>query len=162
ADPRSVPSNRNLAVWGHNGAVTAASKPSAGSIITGEAVLLDLRVARLGSRALALLLDLLVQLILFFLLSSGVGGLIGIASAGGSSSGEAVLLALRVARLGSRAPALLLDLLVQLILFFLLSSGVGVLIAIAYAAGVADPALYNALMILTVALVLIGYPTAMH
>lgn len=97
-------------MWGHNGAVTAASKPSAGSIVTGEAVLLDLRVARLGSRALALLLDLLVQLILFFLLSSGVG----------------------------------------------------VLIAIAYAAGVADPALYNALMIITVALVLIGYPTAMH
>lgn len=96
---------------GHNGAVTAAaSKSSAGTIVTGEAVLLDVRVARLGSRALALLLDLIVQLMLFFLLSTGFA----------------------------------------------------VLFAVAYAVGIADPALYNALLIVNLALVLIGYPTAMH
>jgi len=107
---RSVPSNRKLAVPGHNGAVTAVSKSPAGIIVTGEAVLLDLRVARLGSRALALLVDWIVQLILFFMLTTGIG----------------------------------------------------VLVAMAYAVGIGDPALYSALMIITVALVLIGYPTAMH
>ena len=33
-------------------------------LVTGEAVVLDLRVAKLGSRAVAMLLDVLVQLVL--------------------------------------------------------------------------------------------------
>ncbi|MGH3683229.1 MAG: RDD family protein, partial [Natronosporangium sp.] len=37
-------------------------------VVTGEAVPLDIRVARLGSRVLALLLDLVLQAVLFFLL----------------------------------------------------------------------------------------------
>ena len=40
-------------------------------IVTGEAVQLDIRIARLGSRALAVLLDLLIQLVLFYALLMG-------------------------------------------------------------------------------------------
>ncbi len=39
-------------------------------IVTGDAVILDIRIARAGSRALALLLDLIVQVIIYAILSS--------------------------------------------------------------------------------------------
>jgi uncharacterized RDD family membrane protein YckC len=72
-------------------------------------------------------------------------------------SGEAVELDVRVARLGSRALALLVDIVIQ----FCLAYGLGIVIALVlYTAGeAADDALAAALYIIMVAAVVIGYPT---
>jgi uncharacterized RDD family membrane protein YckC len=72
-------------------------------------------------------------------------------------SGEAVELEVRVARLGSRALALIIDILMQLGLLYILAFVVGFgLFALGSAA---DTALAIALYTIMVALVLIGYPT---
>jgi uncharacterized RDD family membrane protein YckC len=72
-------------------------------------------------------------------------------------SGEAVELEVRVARLGSRALALILDIMVQVALLYALGVGVG--LAMVVAGGAADAALAIALYTIVVALVLVGYPT---
>lgn len=74
--------------------VTVATHPAAGGpIVTGEAVPLDIRVARLGSRALALLLDLVVQVVLFGTLAMAVLLTMGIVlGAGGGSLVDDALL----------------------------------------------------------------------
>jgi uncharacterized RDD family membrane protein YckC len=48
--------------------LTTAAAPAADSLVSGEAVELEVRYARLGSRALALLLDIFVQVALFIAL----------------------------------------------------------------------------------------------
>lgn len=59
------------------------SRPGVAPVVTGEAVPLDIRVARLGSRVLALLVDLLVQAVLFvLLLVLALVGLAGLAGVG--------------------------------------------------------------------------------
>jgi uncharacterized RDD family membrane protein YckC len=71
-------------------------------------------------------------------------------------SGEAVELEVRVARLGSRALALLMDIMVQIGVLYILAFAVGILL---YAlGGAADTALAIALYTIVVAVVLIGYP----
>jgi len=72
-------------------------------------------------------------------------------------SGEAVELEVRVARLGSRALALILDIMLQVALLYALGIGVG--LAMIALGGAADAALAIALYTIVVALVLIGYPT---
>jgi uncharacterized RDD family membrane protein YckC len=75
-------------------------------------------------------------------------------------SGEAVELDVRVARLGSRALALLIDIVVQLGAFLLISTASSLLLVVA---GVAiDDALAAALLIICYAIVLVGYPAAME
>lgn len=71
-------------------------------------------------------------------------------------SGEAVELEVRVARLGSRALALLLDIMVQVVLLYILTfvAGIGLLLM----GGYADDALFYAIMITITVLVLIVYP----
>lgn len=78
-------------------------------------------------------------------------------------TGEAVALDIRVARLGSRALALLLDLVVQVMLFLLLFVGGLFTIGLLGAAGLVtmDLALMIALNIIVVAIALLGYPTVM-
>jgi uncharacterized RDD family membrane protein YckC len=76
-------------------------------------------------------------------------------------TGEAVPLDIRVARLGSRVLALLIDLFVQIVLFSLLVMFLGFLLALAGSSGLADAALAQALSIVLVVVVYIGYPTAM-
>jgi uncharacterized RDD family membrane protein YckC len=73
-------------------------------------------------------------------------------------SGEAVELEVRVARLGSRALALIMDIMLQVVLLY----GLGVAIGITMFAigGAADEALAIALYTIVFALVLIGYPAA--
>ncbi|MPZ26430.1 MAG: RDD family protein [Micromonosporaceae bacterium] len=76
-------------------------------------------------------------------------------------TGEAVPLDIRVARLGSRVLALLVDLILQAVLFFLLLTlgllGLGMLAGV----GLADGALVQALLIGVLVAVLIGYPTVL-
>jgi uncharacterized RDD family membrane protein YckC len=72
-------------------------------------------------------------------------------------SGEAVELEVRVARLGSRALALLLDIIVQVILLYILIFLAG--IALLIVGSFADEALFYAMMIIIAVVVLIGYPT---
>jgi uncharacterized RDD family membrane protein YckC len=75
-------------------------------------------------------------------------------------SGEAVNLDIRLARAGSRALALMIDIMVQIGLLYMLTI---VLSLILLALGpVADQALAIALQIMLVVLVLVGYPTAIH
>jgi uncharacterized RDD family membrane protein YckC len=78
-------------------------------------------------------------------------------------TGEAVALDIRVARLGSRTLALMLDLAVQLVLFWLLFLGGLVVLGLLGGAGLVrmDPALVTALEIGTVVVTLVGYPTLM-
>jgi uncharacterized RDD family membrane protein YckC len=76
-------------------------------------------------------------------------------------TGEAVPLDIRVARLGSRVLALLIDLFVQVVLFSILAMGLGLVLALAGAAGFGDDALAQALYIVLIVIVYIGYPTAM-
>lgn len=73
-------------------------------------------------------------------------------------SGEAVELEVRVARLGSRALALIMDVIVQIGVLYILAVGVG--IALFAMGAAADVALAVALYTIVVALVLIGYPAA--
>ncbi|GAA1031759.1 hypothetical protein GCM10009557_28050 [Virgisporangium ochraceum] len=72
-------------------------------------------------------------------------------------SGEAVDLDVRVARLGSRALALLIDIIVQVVLLYMLlfAASIGLLLI----SGYVDEALVFAVMISIVVLVLVGYPT---
>jgi uncharacterized RDD family membrane protein YckC len=77
-------------------------------------------------------------------------------------TGEAVPLDIRVARLGSRVLALLLDLFVQLVLFSLLAMILGMVLSFAGVTGLVDAALLQAVFfILLPVTVYIGYPTAM-
>ena len=72
-------------------------------------------------------------------------------------SGEAVELDVRVARLGSRALALLLDIVVQVMLLYMLmfAASIGLLLI----SGYVDEALVFAVMISILVIVLVGYPT---
>jgi uncharacterized RDD family membrane protein YckC len=72
-------------------------------------------------------------------------------------SGEAVELEVRVARLGSRALALLLDIIVQVVLLYLLLFLASIVLLLL--GGFVDEALVFAVMITIAVIVLIGYPT---
>jgi uncharacterized RDD family membrane protein YckC len=74
-------------------------------------------------------------------------------------SGEAVELEVRVARIGSRAPALLIDVLVQIAMFVALTIGAFLVVALAGSSAV-DEALVAAVSTVCVVIVLVGYPTA--
>ncbi len=91
----------------------------------------------------------------------------GAGAAGGSVrfvTGDAVSLDLPVAQLGSRMLARVIDLLVQVVLFFGLSMVLPVLLGLLDVAGVVefDGTLYGALTIVLVVLVIVGYPVAME
>lgn len=75
----------------------------------------------------------------------------------GLVSGEAVALDVRVARIGSRALALLLDVLTQLLLALALAMLVGIVLA-ALPMRVVDAALSNAFGTVALVAVLVGYP----
>jgi uncharacterized RDD family membrane protein YckC len=77
-------------------------------------------------------------------------------------SGEAVELDVRVARAGSRVPALLIDILVQVLAFFALSTGIDLVLLLLGGTGLVDGALFAGLVTVVLVLVLIGYPTAME
>jgi uncharacterized RDD family membrane protein YckC len=85
-------------------------------------------------------------------------------TAGGTSepeqlvSGEAVELEVRFARLGSRALALMIDILAQIGLFIVLLLVMLLAIALIASTGFADAALMRGLSIVLTAVVLIGYP----
>jgi uncharacterized RDD family membrane protein YckC len=72
-------------------------------------------------------------------------------------SGEAVELEVRVARIGSRAVALLLDIIVQVILFLALA--LGSLLALSAAGRLVDQALPVAVLTVCLVMAFIGYPT---
>ncbi|WP_117215528.1 RDD family protein [Allorhizocola rhizosphaerae] len=74
-------------------------------------------------------------------------------------SGEAVHLDIRLARAGSRALALLLDIIVQLALFMALSIVVPIAVAVL---PFADQALLSAAYIVLIATILVGYPALCH
>jgi uncharacterized RDD family membrane protein YckC len=76
-------------------------------------------------------------------------------------TGEAVPLDIRVARLGSRVPALLIDLVAQVVLLCGLGAAAGFLLSVGSGLLVVDGALVQATLIILLATVLIGYPTAM-
>lgn len=76
-------------------------------------------------------------------------------------TGEAVPLDLRVARLGSRVLALLVDLALQAVLFILLLAVTSIGLGVLAGAGVVDGALLQATWIVLLVAVLIGYPTAL-
>jgi len=78
----------------------------------------------------------------------------------GLVSGEAVELELRVARIGSRAIALLLDVAAQAILLVILITAMVIFLLYAGYAGILDSALATGLMITMLVIVLIGYPPA--
>ncbi|WP_018653443.1 RDD family protein [Actinomadura flavalba] len=71
-------------------------------------------------------------------------------------SGEAVALDLRVARLASRGCALLVDLLIQMTLFGIVTNVIGPI------AAVADPAWVAGLTLLSLVAVVVGYPCVME
>jgi uncharacterized RDD family membrane protein YckC len=75
-------------------------------------------------------------------------------------SGEAVDLDIRLARAGSRALALMIDIVLQIILFYLLLIGADVLL-LAFSA-IADEALAAAVYLVLTVLVIVGYPAVMH
>lgn len=79
-------------------------------------------------------------------------------------SGEAVELDIRVARAGSRVPALLIDIVVQVVLYYALLLVGGVLFALLAATGVLilDGTLAQALLLVLGVIVLIGYPATME
>jgi uncharacterized RDD family membrane protein YckC len=72
-------------------------------------------------------------------------------------SGEAVELEVRVARLGSRALALIVDITVQVIVLYMLAVAAG--LALLVISSAADDALAIALYTIIIAVVLIGYPS---
>lgn len=76
-------------------------------------------------------------------------------------TGEAVPLDIRVARLGSRVLALLLDLIIQVVLYGALQIAVAVGVSALVASGVVDMALWTALSVVVMVFVLVGYPTVM-
>ena len=79
-------------------------------------------------------------------------------------SGEGVELDVRVARVGSRVPALLIDIIVQIGLLFVLSFVAGLVLAFLGLSGLTpvDGALATAIYGLIVVIALIGYPVAME
>lgn len=79
-------------------------------------------------------------------------------------SGEAVELDIRVARAGSRVPALLIDILIQGLLFYVLVMLGGLLLGLLMLSGLVmvDGTLARGLMLVLVVVVLIGYPAAME
>lgn len=76
-------------------------------------------------------------------------------------TGEAVPLDIRVARLGSRVLALLLDLAVQIALFMALQMLMTLGFVLLLGMGIGEPALLTAFTIIAVVLVFIGYPTVL-
>ncbi len=76
-------------------------------------------------------------------------------------TGEAVPLDIRVARLGSRALALLIDLLVQVFLYGILLYVAGLGVALLTLFDLADGAAISTVAIVVLVLVLIGYPVLM-
>lgn len=76
-------------------------------------------------------------------------------------TGEAVALDIRVARLGSRALALFLDLLIQVMLFLALQMGAGLAAAMLLGLGLWEPPLQAAMSVVITVVVFIGYPTLM-
>ncbi len=89
-------------------------------------------------------------------------------AAGGGSvrfvTGDAVSLDLPVAQLGSRMLARVVDLVIQVALLFLLATVAPLLLGLLAVAGVVsfDGALYQGVMVLVVALVVVGYPVTME
>jgi len=77
-------------------------------------------------------------------------------------SGEAVELDIRVARAGSRVPALLIDIVVQLILFYALMVVSTVLLFLLSALLLPDAVLFGGVVTVNVVVVLIGYPAALE
>lgn len=77
-------------------------------------------------------------------------------------SGEAVELDIRVARAGSRVPALLIDIVVQLMLFYGLLLLASILMLFLAATLGADEVLFAGVVSVVVVVVLIGYPAAME
>ncbi len=75
-------------------------------------------------------------------------------------SGEAVDLDIRLARAGSRALALMIDIVIQIGLLYVLQIPLGLLLLLV--APMADAALAVALQIILLVLVIIGYPTVSH
>ena len=73
-------------------------------------------------------------------------------------SGEAVELEVRYARLGSRMLALMIDFIVQIILYLILAVVIGISLTVVGSSGLADGALVAALGTILLATVLIGYP----
>jgi uncharacterized RDD family membrane protein YckC len=73
-------------------------------------------------------------------------------------SGEAVELEVRFARLGSRALALMIDILAQIAIALALFIALAFVVALIASTGLADDALVTGLVIVVVAIVLIGYP----
>jgi uncharacterized RDD family membrane protein YckC len=83
------------------------------------------------------------------------------AADGAIVTGEAVPLEIRVAGLGSRALALLVDLAAQLLLYVVLWAMAIMGLAMLDGVGLVDGALVIAVSIVVAAVVLVGYPTAM-
>ncbi|MEU7819808.1 RDD family protein [Catellatospora sp. NPDC049133] len=77
-------------------------------------------------------------------------------STAGLVSGEAVHLEVRLARAGSRVPALMIDIMAQAVLFFGLAIA---LVAFFGLTGLADAASMNASYIIALVLTAVGYPT---
>jgi uncharacterized RDD family membrane protein YckC len=75
-------------------------------------------------------------------------------------SGEAVELDIRIARLGSRALALLVDILAQIGLAFILT--IALQFALLFAGGLADQALEAAGVIVVAVIVFVGYPALLE
>jgi uncharacterized RDD family membrane protein YckC len=73
-------------------------------------------------------------------------------------SGEAVELDVRVARVGSRVLALLIDIVIEISLLFVLMTVAVIGVNLIAPMGLADQALFTGIVIVLVALVLIGYP----
>jgi uncharacterized RDD family membrane protein YckC len=76
-------------------------------------------------------------------------------------SGEAVDLDIRLARAGSRAIALMIDIVVQIVLLYVLEIAAALFVSLVLRP-VADSALLAAVDIIVVVLVLVGYPTVIH
>jgi len=79
-------------------------------------------------------------------------------------SGEAVELDIRVARAGSRVPALLIDIVVQVMLFYALMTLGGLVLVLLAVSGLlmVDGTLAGGLFVVLVVVVLIGYPATME
>jgi uncharacterized RDD family membrane protein YckC len=79
-------------------------------------------------------------------------------------TGEAVHLDVRVARLGSRVLARLVDIVVQVVLIYALNTLFGLLLAVGAITGLVqmDGALFQLVIILTVVLTFVGYPVFME
>jgi uncharacterized RDD family membrane protein YckC len=83
---------------------TVIAEPSAEGLVSGEAVHLDIRVARPGSRALALLIDMISQLVVFLVLGFlGLITLIGSGLADGALAGTAWVVVVVVTFVGHQA-----------------------------------------------------------